>query len=107
MDMKKKTLESNKPNETNNTNLKIFHMNIDKSDNYLTERINSIIYNIQLLNPDIICLHEIKSSIYQNIIQSLENYVGFQVFNTNKEDYGSCIFISKEIKIIYKMILEF
>lgn len=78
--------------EKNNKTLSVLSYNIWFDDYLKQERLHSLIYNIMLLNPDVICLQEVMSDVY-NIIKNKFPEYNFYPKKMDRK-YG-CIIMSK------------
>lgn len=77
--------------------LTVVSYNIWFSDIMAIERVHSLIYMINKINADVICLQEVKPNIYKQLIKLLSFYP-FHFPNKLEKSYG-CVIFSK-----YKII---
>lgn len=85
--------------------MKLLTYNIWFSDLLINKRLNKLINIIQINNPDVICLQEVRRDVLAILVNKLNKYIYWETSLREDKYYGIAIF--SKIKILSKGIYKF
>ena len=72
--------------------VKVFTLNLSRND----ENVGKVLHLIKRLTPDLVCLQEVTSDMYNSIKSRCVAYKIFQIFIEEGNSYGTCILCSRD-----------